>query len=149
MRPRVVIPVALAALAVAGCGGSSAADYTSRVNDVQGRFAADIQQASAETDSAASGAVAAQALDRLADTLGSSAAELRGIDPPEEVAGQHGRLIAALAGLRARAIELARIARSGGQATLVHVQANFIAASSKATAEIAQATDEVNARLGQ
>jgi hypothetical protein len=152
MKPgvRALLAITILALAViaTGCGGSDG-DYTSRVNDIQERFASDIQETTAEADSAATGAVAAEALDRLAATLRRSAHQLVAIEPPDRVAAQHRRIVAALEGFAARTRQLGQRAQSGGQPALVSVQADFIAASSKASGEIVQATDEINLKLGQ
>lgn len=98
-RRAVAALLAAAAMAAAGCGDDSKADYVDEYNKVDSRFAPTLRRGVASIQSPAAGrdpSRLAPRLDSAAATFDESAKDFGAIDPPDDVKSTHDAYVAAI-----------------------------------------------------
>ncbi len=149
-RARLIVMAlaAVSAVAVASCGEDTEEknEYVDAVNEVT----TTLNEGLTEISSGASAASPGQAATVFADfgeQLDTAAADIEGIDPPEEVAGLHDQLVTLIQDLSATATNAADEIKSGGPAAVTGVANEFIAESTTASTEVDSTITEINSKL--
>jgi hypothetical protein len=100
---RALAPAALAVVLLTGCGGaderpSAGNSYVDRVNSAQERFAATVEGLSGKITPDSTAASDRQVLRGYEDAVDRVVGDLRRIDPPDEVRGEHRQLVGIMDG---------------------------------------------------
>ena len=149
-RARLIVPVLVAAsaLAVAACGGDTEEknDYVDQVNEVT----TTLNEGLTEISSGAAATSPEQAATVFADfgeQLDTAAADIEGIEPPEDVADLHDQLVTQVEDLGATATNAADEIEAGGVAAVTGVATEFITAATTASTEVDATITEINSVL--
>jgi hypothetical protein len=147
LRRPLAAPAIAAALALGACGGDGEADdYVDEVNQVQVELVDEVT-ATVSANPPANAEQAADVAANLRDDFATTARELEAIEPPEEVAGVHDELVAAIRGLRAGIGEAERAFASGNPGRAARAASDLQAASADLQPELNRLVDEINAQL--
>lgn len=148
---RRIVIAALAAALLAGCGSDDPKErdaYVRAVNAAQDRFNRSMTQAQATLDApTATARQERRALGGLRSAVKQAVSDLRGVDPPDDVAAPHRRLVAALEayGPVIAARRAASAARSPRE--LIAASTSFATGSEAVNVRIQRAIDAINAKL--
>ena len=149
-RARLIVPVLVAAsaLAVAACGGDTEEknDYVDQVNEVT----TTLNKGLTEVSSGAAATSPEEASTVFADfgaQLDKAAADIEGIDPPEDVADLHDQLVTEVKDLAATSTNAADEIKAGGVAAVTGVATEFIAEATTASTEVDKTITEINSKL--
>lgn len=141
-----VLLVAASAVALAACDEDTAEnnDYVDQVNEVSSTLLESVQ--SLPSGSGNPQEISA-ALDDVASQVGTAATDMSEIDPPEDVAEQHDKIVADLDTLQSEAQNASDEVAAGGAAGAVGVIAQFVAEANRLGAEIDATITEINNTL--
>jgi len=149
-RARLIVPVlvAVSALAVAACGEDTEEknDYVDQVNEVT----TTLNEGLTEISSGAAATSPEEASTVFADfgaQLDSAAADIEGIEPPEDVADLHDELVTQIQELGATATNAADEIKAGGVAAVTGVATEFITEATTASTEVDSTITEINSTL--
>ena len=149
-RTRLMVPVLVAAsaLAVAACGGDTEEknDYVDQVNEVTKTLNEGLTEVSSGT-AATSPKQAATVFSDFGEQLDTAAADIEGIEPPEDVADLHDQLVTQVDDLGAAATNAADEIEAGGAAAVTGVATEFITAATTASTEVDATITEINSVL--
>jgi len=141
----------LGAAVLAGCGGDDTPakqEYARAVNVVQDRFQRSSARVQAAVDTATSTpAQQRRALDRLRTAVDRAVAQLKAIEPPDDVEALHDRLVAALTAYGP--VIATRRAASGTRnpRELIAASTSFQTGSEAVNRRVQQAIDRINDAL--
>lgn len=140
---------AASALAVAACGGDTDEknDYVAAVDDQTEKLSPALSEATTEYAKANSPEQVSKVFSDLAAELDGVATDLRGIDPPDEVAGLQDRLIGRVGDLSAAAANAGDEVKAGGPATIAGVANEFNSESAMISGEVDSTLSEINSAL--
>jgi hypothetical protein len=145
---RLAIPllVAVSALALAACDGDTAEnnEYVDQVNDVSSDLLSSVQSL---PSTGGSPAQISAALKTVSTEVGNAATEMSDIDPPEDVADLHEKIVTDLNTLEDEAVNASNEVAAGGAAGAVGVIAQFVAEANRIGAEIDSTITEINNEL--
>jgi len=148
--PRLLIGLAAAAaLGLAACGEDTAEqnDYVDEVNGVTSTLNEELARISSEATSIGNPEEAADAFASFSDSLEQAADEIAAIDPPDEVAELHDRLVQEVETLASEATDVVDEIREGGPAAAIGVTTTFIAEATRISSEVDSTLDEINSKL--
>ena len=136
------LAVALSLAFLVACGGDTTAknEYVAAVNRAQTEFAAGIAKARP-------GADAAKTFDDMQAAIDKVVADLRAVDPPDEVAALHERLVREMAGFGTAVEQAAGSLTSGDPGKLAAAQAAFTRSTAGAGRKIDATIGQINAKL--
>jgi hypothetical protein len=142
-RYLVLALLAASALALAACDEDTAEnnDYVDQVNEVSSTLLSSVQTLPA---SGGSPQQISGALNQVADQVGTAATDLSEIDPPEDVADLHDRIVTDLNTLSDEATNAANEVKSGGAAAAAGVVGQFVVEANRIGAEIDSTITEIN-----
>jgi hypothetical protein len=144
------VAAALALVVAAGCGGDTESknEYVDSINKVQTDFADSVSKST----SAAAGSGDAQ--ERAENTFSSLSTaieklidDLRGIEPPDEVARLHDRLISQMDEFNGDIKKAGDALGSGDPQQIVKAQTDFATSASSLGTEISQTISDINTEL--
>ena len=146
LRSLVLALAATSALAVAACGTDTAEnnDYVDQVNQVSTSLLSSVKSIPATGGSPQQ---VSASLDQVSTEVGSAATELEDIDPPEEVADLHAKIISDLKTLQDEAKNAADEVAAGGAAGAVGVVTQFVGEANRIGAQIDTTIGEINQEL--
>lgn len=149
-RARLIVPVLVAAsaLAVAACGGDTEEknEYVDAVNQVT----TTLNQGLTEVSSGAAATSPEEASTVFADfgkQLDAAAADIEAIEPPEDVADLHDQLVTQVKDLGATATNAADEIEAGGVTSVTGVATEFITEATTASTEVDATITEINSKL--
>ncbi len=149
-RARLIVPVLVAAsaLAVASCDEDTAEnnEYVDQVNEVTTTLNSGLTEISSGA-AATSPAEAATVFSDFGEQLDKAAADIEGIEPPEDVADLHDQLVTQVQDLGATATNAADEIEAGGPAAVTGVATDFIAEATTASSEVDSTITEINSKL--
>ena len=145
------ICVAVLSLAAAGCGGSDTSsknDYVSSINKVQTDFANSLTSSASGTTSSSDPLAGAKAtFDKIDQGLTKVVANLKGIEPPDEVKDLHQDLIKEISDLDTEVKKVGTEVASGDLKKIAAAQTEFASAASKLQTQFGQTISEINNKL--
>jgi hypothetical protein len=138
--------IAASALALAACDGDTAEnnEYVDEVNEVSSTLLSSVQALPAAGGSPQQ---VSAALEQVASQVGTASTDLSEIEPPEDVADLHDKIVTDMSTLSDEATNAANEVASGGAAGAVGVVAQFVAEANRIGAEIDSTIDEINNEL--
>lgn len=140
-RSTAAFAVLVAGLALAACGGGTSTKdknaYAQKVNAAQQKFALTVSTVSGETGAKNTIRQQQRTLQRFEKAIDGVITDLRGIDPPSEVTAQHQKLTDVMTGFGKAISQANKAMRSPTPSGIA-----------KAQAQVATATQSVNARVG-
>lgn len=138
--------IAASALALAACDGDTAEnnEYVDQVNEVSSTLLSSVQSLPATGGSPKQ---ISSALERVSTEVGAAATDLSEIDPPEDVADLHDKIVTDLNTLKDEATTAANEVAVGGAAGAVGVVAQFVAEANRIGGEIDSTITEINNEL--
>ncbi len=138
--------IAASALALAACDGDTAEnnDYVDQVNEVSSTLLSSVQSLPA---SGGSPQQVSSALEQVSTQVGTAATDLSEVDPPEDVADLHEKMVTDMNTLSDEATNAANEVASGGAAGAVGVVAQFVAEANRIGGEIDATIDQINSEL--
>lgn len=145
----VALIAALAALALAGCGGGDVKEsnaYVDSVNLAQTRFAASFERLARDITSASTPAQDRRTLRSIEGTIDATVADLRKIVPPEKVKAQHDQLVEAIAQY-GEAINTAGQKLGGSAEQATAAEARLAADTAKTSTQVNAAIAAINQKL--
>ena len=143
---RLLTVIALAlTLVAAGCGSDTADknEYVNAVNKAQTDFAdgiGKVQQGASASDGAA-------VFDEMKASVDKVVADLKAVDPPEDVKSLHDQLVSQLADFGDAVEKAGSSIESGDAQTLATAQATFAREVSGVGAQIGATIQQINAKL--
>jgi C-terminal processing protease CtpA/Prc len=141
------IPLLAGALALAACGSNDEDnDYVEEVNAIQEQLVDDVT----ETVSGAPPAnpkAAAEVAGELEGVFASTADEFEAIEPPQDVAGLHDELVAAIRGVGARIGEAEKAFASGNSKQAARAALELQTATTDLQPQLTALIDDINAQL--
>ena len=131
---------------LAACDGDTAEnnDYVDQVNEVSSTLLSSVESLPAAGGSPQQ---VSSALEDVSTQVGTAADDLEAIDPPEDVASLHDKIVADLNTLSDEASNAANEVSSGGAAAAVGVIAQFVAEANRIGTEIDSTITEINDEL--
>jgi hypothetical protein len=146
-----VLPIALAvaAIAVSGCGSDVKArnDYVDAVNKAQNGFATSFARLSRRITSTSTPAQDQRTLNGFKRAVDRAVTQLRAIEVPESVKGQHAQLVNEIAAY-GREIDKAKKAfRSSSPQDVIKAQTQLVSAVTRVSAQINHTIDQINTKL--
>ena len=144
--------VCLAALSLvaAGCGSDTKAknDYVDAVNKAQTEFADNIQKAGSSTPSGSDPAAGAkQTFTALGAAIDKVIADLKAVEPPDDVKDLHNKLISQLNDFGGQIDQAASALGSGDLKAIAAAQAKFAQSASSLGTEISKTISDINTKL--
>jgi len=140
--------IAALPLLLVACGSSANNDYVDSVNHVTSQLQSDVTQITNEAK-VNSPKQAADVFDQVAVKVDGAAAELQGIDPPDQVAGLHAKLVGEMKQLGSEAKGASDDIDAGGPAATPGVLSGFVTQARRLDAQIRLTINQINAELGQ
>ena len=139
------LPVALSLAFLVACGGDTTAknEYVAAVNKAQTEFAAGIGKAAPS----ATEADATKVFGDMQAAIEKVVADLRAVEPPDEVAALHQRLVREMADFGTAVEKAAGSLRSGDPGKLAAAQAAFTKSTAGAGRKIDATIGQINAKL--
>ena len=146
LRWLAVALIAASALALAACDGDTAEnnEYVDQVNEVSSTLLSSVQSLPA---SGGSPKQISSALDEVSTQVGTAATDLSEVEPPEDVADLHQKMVTDLNTLSDEATNAANEVASGGAAGAVGVVAQFVVEANRIGGEIDSTINEINSEL--
>jgi hypothetical protein len=147
---RLITAALIAAVAVllVACGNSESNGYVSSVNDVTSQLQSDVSEISSGAD-VSSPQQAATIFTQVSGKVDAAAAKLNAIEPPDQVADLHQKLVQDLQTLGSEAKGAGDDIKAGGAAAAPGVLTHFVAQARQLDTAIKATIDEINAKLGQ
>ena len=141
LRCLVLALLAASALALAACDGDTAEnnDYVDQVNEVSSTLLSSVQAAAREP--AARPQQVSSALEEVSTQVGTAATDLDEIEPPEDVADLHDKMVTDLNTLSDEATNAANEVAAGGAAAAAGVVGQFVVEANRIGAEIDSTID--------
>jgi hypothetical protein len=144
--------VGLAALSLvaAGCGSDTKAknDYVDAVNKAQTEFADNIQKVGSSTPSGSDPAAGAkQTFTALGAAIDKVIADLKAVEPPDDVKDLHNKLISQLNDFGGQIDQAASALGSGDLKAIAAAQAKFAQSASSLGTEISKTISDINTKL--
>jgi hypothetical protein len=135
--------IAASALALAACDGDTAEnnDYVDQVNEVSSTLLSSVQSLPATGGSPQQ---ISTALNDVSTQVGTASTDLSEIDPPDDVADLHDKIVTDLNTLSGEAENAANEVAAGGAAGAVGVVAQFVTEANRIGAEIDSTITEIN-----
>ena len=142
------LPALLAAAVLVGCGEDAAAAnrYVQDVNQAQQRFAASLQQLTGRITSESTRASDQRTLKQVEQLIAEAVGDLRDIEPPDEVRGQHQAFIDLF---QSYSKELDPLAESLDADPGQQLRANrrYVEASNRFAGRVDRIIEQINQRL--
>ena len=144
--------VGLAALSLvaAGCGSDTKAnnDYVDAVNKAQTEFADNVQKVGSSTPSGSDPAAGAkQTFTALGAAIDKVIADLKAVEPPDDVKDLHNKLISQLNDFGGQVDQAASALGSGDLKAIAAAQAKFAQSASSLGTEISKTISDINTKL--
>jgi hypothetical protein len=144
--------VGLAALSLvaAGCGSDTKAnnDYVDAVNKAQTEFADNIQKVGSSAPSGSDPAAKAkQTFTALGAAIDKVIADLKAVEPPDDVKDLHNKLISQLNDFGGQVDQAASALGSGDLKAIATAQAKFAQSASSLGTEISKTISDINTKL--
>ena len=148
-RPIVAICAAAAALALGACGGDTEEknDYVDQVNEVTSTLNSGLTKISTEATAISSPDQASKVFAEFGTSLETAAADMEGIEPPEDVADLHDQLVEQIRTLASEATNAADEISSGGPASVAGVAGQFLTEATRGSSEVDSTIAEINSKL--
>lgn len=142
----IVLAACSATAFAAGCGSDTAEnnDYVDQVNEVSSTLLASVNQI---PSGGSTPQQVSDALDKVSTEVGDAATKMEAIDPPEEVASLHDKLVADLQELQDEASNAADEVAAGGAAGAIGVVTQFVAEANRIGTEVDATISEINSEL--
>jgi hypothetical protein len=140
----------LVAVALVACGGGDADeknDYVDQVNEVTTTLNTGLTQISSDVPLATDPAQASKVFSQFASSLKTAASDIDAIEPPDDVAELHDKLVADVTTLSEESTNAANEAEAGGPAGLPGVATQFIDEANKLGGDIDATIAEINTEL--
>jgi hypothetical protein len=144
------ICLAVLSLVAAGCGSGTKAnnDYVDAVNKAQTEFADSIQKVGSSAPSGSDPAVAAkQTFSALGTAIDKVVADLKAVDPPDDVKDLHNKLIAQLSAFGGQVDKAASALSSGDLQAIAAAQRSFAQSASTLGTQISKTITDINTKL--
>jgi Family of unknown function (DUF6376) len=147
LRAALLCLAAVAALALAACGGDDESnDYVDDVNAVQNEFLDTMTEVASTPPTNPS--QAGDVVSEMEDAFATAADDLEAIDPPEEVADLHDELVTTMSDLGTQVADLGESLTSGNPQQTAQAATELQAALTEAQTEVTSLTDQINEELG-
>ena len=145
MKSLTGLALLLAAVALAACGGDTAEknDYVEKVNKAQTDFADGISKA----QGGATATNGKKVFDDMAASIDKVVADLRAVEPPDDVTSQHDRLVGELEKFGAAVEKAGASITSNDPQKIAAAQADFAKEASGVSTKIGSTIQEINAKL--
>lgn len=146
LRLALTVLAACAALALPACAGDTAEnnDYVDQVNQVSKELLSSVKSIPAAGGSPKQ---VSASLDEVSAKLGTAASDLAEIDPPEDVASLHDKIVNDLETLQDEAKNAADEVAQGGAAAAVGVITQFVGEANRIGSEIDSTIAQINEEL--
>jgi hypothetical protein len=148
-RAAAVCLAALSLVAV-GCGGDTKAknEYVDAVNKAQADFADNVKKVGSSAPSGSDPVAAAkQAYTALGSAIDKVIADLKAVEPPDDVKALHSRLITQLSGFGGEVDKAVTSLSSGDLQAIAKAQADFAKSASTLGTQISKTLSEINTKL--
>lgn len=147
LRAALLCLAAVAALALAACGGDDESnDYVDDVNAVQNEFLDTMTEVASTPPTTP--AQAGDVVSEMEDAFSAAADDLEAIEPPEEVADLHDELITTMSDLGDQVAGLGEALTSGNPQQTTQAATELQASLTEAQTEVTSLTDQINEELG-
>lgn len=145
-----LICVAMLSLVVAGCGGDTKSknEYVSAINKVQTDFANSVQKVGTSQAAGSDPAAAAKkTFSNLKAAIDKVIADLKGVEPPDEVKTLHGDLISEMTEFGSQVKSAGDSLSSKDPTAILSAQSKFAASASTLGTRISKTIDAINSKL--
>ena len=137
----------VAAMALGACGSDEEAnDYVEEVNGIQDQLVDEVTETVSGSPPADAKAAAEVAAD-LQSVFASTADEFEAVEPPDDVAGLHDELVAAIRGVGARIGEAEKAFASGNSKQAAQAALELQTATTDLQTDLTTLIDDINAQL--
>lgn len=147
-RPRTVLALALAVVLtvfVAACGNEEENDYVDRVNELQLTYVDDVSEL---TSSPASGSASvAETATDLAELTSGLAADIEAVEPPDQVADLHQRLVDELENVAEQVGSLEERLSDANQQQAIKAASELTSAVTESQTELQSLINQINEEL--
>jgi len=141
----------LAAVALVGCGGGTSTKdknaYAEKVNAAQTKFASTVTTVDQQSGSQQSLSHQRATLARFKSAIDAVVKDLRGIDPPPEVAKEHARLVAVMTDFGSRIRQADSALRDPTPAGITRAKQQLTSVTQTVNARVAAAIAAINVKL--
>ena len=147
LRAALLCLAAVAALALAACGGDESSDeYIDDVNAVQNEFLDTMTEVASTPPT--NPAQAGDVISEMEAAFTTAADDLEAIDPPEDVADLHEELTTTMSDLGGQVADLGESLTGGNPQQTAQAATELQAALTEAQSEVTTLTDQINEELG-
>jgi hypothetical protein len=150
LAPRLLaLLLAASALSLAACDGDTEEknDYVDQVNAVTSTLNEGLTSVSTEATAIDSPEQVSGVFAKFASSLDTAAADIDGIEPPEDVVELHDQLVEQVKSLATEAQNAADEVRAGGPAAVPGVAGQFVSEATRGGSEIDSTISEINSKL--
>lgn len=149
LRAALVVLALVPGAFAAGCGDDAEQRnaYVDRVNRAQRSFADTVQELSGQITEQSTTDSDRKTLARFETAIDGVVEELRSIDPPEEVAGQHAELVETMDGYGDEVSAAVDALEGDDPGELLSAQRALLEATREVSADINRSIGEINGRL--
>src|SRR3954447_16093162 len=148
-RAVVACLAALLLLAAAGCGSdtSSKNDYVKSINQAQTDLLSNVQKVGSSTSGSDPAAAAKKTFTDLKAAIDKFVADLKAVDPPDQVKDLHNELISEISSVGTQVKQAGESLKSGDTQTIATAQSKLATTVTSLQTQMAKTIDDINKKL--
>lgn len=150
VRAATICCAALSLIAATGCGGDTASknDYVEAINKAQTDFASNVQKVGTSSSAGSDPAAAAkQTFASLGTAIDKVVADLKAVDPPDDVKDLHNELVSEMQEFKSQVDGAAKSLDSGDATAVLKAQSKFAQSASTLGTRISKTISDINTKL--